>query len=674
VCRSGQEGGLVKYRADIDGLRTIAVAPVVLYHAGMPFATGGFVGVDVFFVISGYLITKIIAADLEVGRFSILDFYERRIRRIFPALVAVFAFCLAVGYALMTPNDYAGMSRSMLAAALFVSNIFFWRSTNYFDAGSGQEPLLHTWSLSVEEQFYIFLPPAMILLFRFGRGRKVILISALLLSLALSSILVFYKQSATFYLLPTRAWELLVGAVLALKFVPAVRSKKAADALSVLALVAILLPVIVYTHDTRFPGIAALPPTIGAALLIWAGESQTTPVHRLLSTRPFTLCGQASYSLYLWHFPLLVFASYAIGRDLSVSMAAIICVVSVIVSLASLKYIERPFRPRAGGDTGRLRAIRLPAAGMAVAFAAALTVQLNDGISSRMDPIASRFVDADRDRDRHPSRCMSVDQVIVPPRNACRFGAPGARPSAILWGDSHAMVTATAMDMEGRKQGGAFLFAAAADCPIGLGFGIRATSELTSTPSYRYCKAYNDAMLARTIADPEIKSVVLSSRWTNWRIGDPPNPTESDEDIRLEDARRPARTMFENRQIFTLGLNRLIAELTAAGKSVYVVGPLPEPRFNVPRLLYVEHLGLGGKAPAIPRRDFEARHATILGIFQAIGRRHSVQFIWPHTVLCGPEFCPIAERGQPLYFDHNHLSVYGATKTAPLFAGVFGPS
>ncbi len=326
----------MRYRADVDGLRTIAVVPVVLFHAGMPFFSGGFVGVDVFFVISGYLITNLILNDLDRGGFSIANFYQRRIRRIFPALAVVFAFCLAAGFALLTPEDYAGLGRSIVASSAFASNIYFWRSTNYFAPDSDAEPLLHTWSLSVEEQYYVFYPLLLLVLARLRWPPARWLIGIVVVSLIAATLLVFYKPSATFYLLPTRAWELMIGGVVAIADNDLQRGRLTRTLAGLAGLAAILLPVLLYTSRTPFPGLAALPPTIGAALIIWSGGAPLTPVARLLSSRPFVLVGQASYSLYLWHFPLLAFAAYAAGGELGLGLALALCLLALIAAFLSL--------------------------------------------------------------------------------------------------------------------------------------------------------------------------------------------------------------------------------------------------------------------------------------------------------------------------------------------------
>ncbi len=280
------------YRADIDGLRAVAVIPVVLFHAGARWFSGGYVGVDVFFVISGYLITTILVQDFSAGRYSIARFYERRIRRIFPALFVVVLCSSVVGHLLLLPEDLKAFAKSVVATTLFVSNIVFWGESGYFDGPAEMKPLLHTWSLAVEEQYYIAFPIVLFLLYRFASPRIASWVIALgaLLSFGLSVWGVHNAPVATFYLLPTRAWELLVGSLLAVGLVPLFRSRAVAEIAAAFGIALILFAVFTFDHDTPFPGLNALAPCIGAALLIQSGRNGFIPaIGRALSM--YLRCG-----------------------------------------------------------------------------------------------------------------------------------------------------------------------------------------------------------------------------------------------------------------------------------------------------------------------------------------------------------------------------------------------
>ncbi|WP_420587368.1 acyltransferase family protein [Ruegeria sp.] len=304
------------YRPDIDGLRAVAVVPVVLHHAGFAGVPGGFVGVDIFFVISGFLITTILAREIRDGQFSILSFYERRARRILPALFVVLAACLAVGWFLLLPNQYGNLAVSVGATLLFASNIWFWMDAgDYFGHGIEFAPLLHTWSLAVEEQFYLFFP---LLLWALSRAsmrvwiRVIVLIS--LVSLALSMYATTAHPVANFYLTPTRIWELGIGALLAVGAFPALRRPAAVEAVALIGAVLIIGSILLISDHTPFPGITAIPPCLGAAFLIWAGMYGRSMIARFLTLRPVVWIGLISYSLNLWHWPVLVAARVQYGR------------------------------------------------------------------------------------------------------------------------------------------------------------------------------------------------------------------------------------------------------------------------------------------------------------------------------------------------------------------------
>lgn len=295
------------YRADIDGLRGISIISVVLFHARMPGFSGGFVGVDVFFVISGYLITGIIYGKLNEGTFTFEEFYVRRVRRIFPALSIVYICTFVAGLILSLPNDFRAFGKSLISSASFVSNYHFYGQAGYFDASSLSKPLLHTWSLSVEEQFYIFWPLAMVALWRFGRSNiwMPVLFAGMMISLVYGEwLLVSGDKYAAFYLPIARIWELLAGGVLALTISKLRITALAREGMAALGLVLIGGAVIGLSESDNFPGLLAAIPCLGAVLLIAAGHQQAPAVSALYANRLLVFVGLISYSLYLWHWPV----------------------------------------------------------------------------------------------------------------------------------------------------------------------------------------------------------------------------------------------------------------------------------------------------------------------------------------------------------------------------------
>lgn len=337
----------MRYRPEIDGLRAVAVLPVILFHAGFGSFAGGFVGVDVFFVISGYLITSIILADMDEGKFRISTFYERRARRILPALFLVMAACIPFAFMWLLPRDLKDFFQSIVAVSTFSSNILFWRESGYFDVAAELKPLLHTWSLAVEEQYYIFFPLFLIVMWRLGK-RWIMLAFVILaiMSLALAQWLVYRDAAAAFFLLPTRVWELLFGALVALYFNrngDARFDPRVSQVLSLVGLGLITFSVFAFSEETPFPSLYALAPTVGAVLIILFTQPGTL-VSAILGHRLVVGIGLISYSAYLWHQPLLAFARHrSISAPSPVEMG-ILCLVTIPIAYLTWRYVESPFR------------------------------------------------------------------------------------------------------------------------------------------------------------------------------------------------------------------------------------------------------------------------------------------------------------------------------------------
>jgi len=340
---------MIKYRRDIDGLRAVAVVPVILFHLGFSFLSGGFVGVDVFFVISGYLIGRTINQEIKSGTFSILNFYNRRFRRILPALFFMSAVVWIAITAWFLPDSAVLDGEGMLAATLSVSNILFWRTISYFTNGENQA-FLHTWSLGVEEQFYLCFPLFMIFAYAVSRiARRDLLlpltIAAAAVSLALCVMLTQTRASFAFYMLPTRTWELLLGFLASLVPIGYLAIRWRREAAAVTGLLLVVASMLLIDQHTPFPGIAALAPCLGAAMLIAAGACGPTFVGRLLESRPMVFIGLISYSLYLWHWPLII-----VGREgfeltaSSVPVKLLLVAASFLAATLSWRFVEQPFR------------------------------------------------------------------------------------------------------------------------------------------------------------------------------------------------------------------------------------------------------------------------------------------------------------------------------------------
>jgi peptidoglycan/LPS O-acetylase OafA/YrhL len=338
------------YRREIDGLRALAVLPVILFHAGFETFSGGFVGVDVFFVISGYLITTIILAELEQGKFSIVNFYERRARRILPALFLVMLVCIPFAWFWLLPSDMKDFSQSLVAVSVFASNVLFWRESGYFDTAAELKPLLHTWSLAVEEQYYVLFPLFLMLFWKFGKLWILVTLGLVFVaSLAVAQWAAYAKPAAAFYLLPTRGWELLIGAFAAFYLSQSNRKdfgKGLSEFGGWLGVALILYTVFAYSKTTPFPGFYALVPTIGTVLIILFATQQTT-VGKFVGNKAFVGVGLISYSAYLWHQPLFAFARQIGVSDSEVGIFLALSITSIFLAYLSWKYVEAPFRNKA---------------------------------------------------------------------------------------------------------------------------------------------------------------------------------------------------------------------------------------------------------------------------------------------------------------------------------------
>lgn len=430
------------YRREIDGLRALAVLPVILFHAGFHVVSGGFAGVDIFFVISGYLITTIILAEKQAGSFTIVNFYERRARRILPALFVVMLTSLPFAWLWLLPADLKSFSQSLVAVSVFGSNILFWLTSNYFATATELKPLLHTWSLAVEEQYYVFFPLLLMLAWRLGRRWLLaILLVLAALSLAAAQWGSVAQPEATFYLLPTRGWELLIGAFVAFYFTSGQArtfSRPASELGSLAGLALLAYAIFAFDKQTPFPSLYTLAPTVGAALIILFASPQNT-VGKLLGSRALVGVGLISYSAYLWHQPLFAFAKHRSLQEPGAVLMGALALVSLVLAYFSWKYVEAPFRSKQGFS--RKQIFTLGAVGSVFFIAVGLAGTLSKGFPSRV-PASVMQAGIDIPSIDNGWCFYSVDSNKSLPVGdkglSCWLGDKASAKKALLFGDSFA--------------------------------------------------------------------------------------------------------------------------------------------------------------------------------------------------------------------------------------------
>ncbi|MBL8189579.1 MAG: acyltransferase [Acidobacteria bacterium] len=646
------------YRPDVDGLRAIAILPVVFYHAGFSSFSGGFVGVDVFFVISGYLITSLILPEVVSGKFSITNFYERRIRRIFPALFTIMFVSLAVSSLLMWPLAFKDFGHSLFATTIFASNFLFWNQFGYFDASAESRPLLHTWSLAVEEQFYIVFPIYLFIVARwFSRALKPLTATIAILSFGFSLYGVAYAPSAAFYLPPSRTWELLLGVMLAMKMFPPLKSPILRNWLTIGGLMLIALAIGLLTRHSSFPGVSALLPCVGTFLVIYAGTGQPTAVSRLLSKRWLVFIGLISYSLYLWHWPLIVFAELYLMRVINKTEAWVIIALSFALAALSWKFIENPFRTRRVASSRR-KLFAMAGAVMAMALFFGWALEYTKGLPRRMTTQARKFANISYDCHDRQVKCSVLKPEEVQFDRLCRLGASeSAKPDFALWGDSHGefVVDTVAQAAIAAQRSG--LQITSEGCPPMLGV-------TRPDRNYRHCPAFTDAAF-KVIADPQIRQVIIVARWALWSEGSRFH-FENGGSVIINDAEAPT-SQTANRDVLRRGLTRTLDSLKALGKKVTIVAPIPEIGWDVPTVLALESWHNRNIHSEPTRTEFEERTHFAIQLLQELQTAYGFDLIYPHQTLCDQKTCRAVINAQPLYCDDDHLSKYGRSLLVPAF-------
>jgi len=603
----------LKYRAEIDGLRAFAVVPVILFHAGFELFSGGFVGVDIFFVISGYLITTILIEDIENKRFSIVDFYERRARRILPALFFVILVCIPFAWMWMLPSQMKDFSKSLFAVSLFASNILFWRESGYFDAAAEKKPLLHTWSLAVEEQYYVLFPIFLILAWRFGKNRvfwMIVVMAAI--SMLLSEWGWRNSPTANFYLAPTRAWELFAGSIAA--FIVQKQGVKKNNPLATLGLAAIVFSIFFYDESTPFPSVYALVPVLGVVLLVLYADKGTL-AGQLLSTKGFVGIGLISYSAYLWHQPLLAFARIRVINDPSTTLTGMLVLASLLLAYLSWKYVEKPFRSKAYISKNTI--LKISVLGVLMFVSLGIIGFKQNGFMNRFEKYQQEIFSWQKYS--YDAAYRTGDCLLRPEQSYTDFKSVCTEPPAntLIWGDSYAAALASGW----RVSRDVHQLTASACPPI-----------INSVfPSRQHCEGINRHVID-VVATREYDTVILHANWMAY----------TDEQL-------------ANLQLTITGLENNGVE------NIILVGGVPRYSPSLPSRLVIERKPLN-KIEFI--EESQLRVSEYDDKLIALIDGSDVTFVSSLNQFCNVDVCKVTTdfdgKTIPMAWDYGHLTEGGA--------------
>ena len=655
----------MKYRPEIDGLRTVAILPVILFHAGIAGIDGGFIGVDIFFVISGFLITTILIQDLEAGSYSIWTFYERRARRILPALFTVVLVSLPFAWLWMFPEQLRDFGQSVVATAMFISNILFWKESGYFSSGAELKPLLHTWSLAIEEQYYIVFPVLLALAWRFGRRALFGLVLAIaVVSLGLAQIMSQSNPDFGFYLLPTRAWELMCGGLGAIWMLW--RRPRPSRALSILGALCVLSAFVLFDAATPHPSVWTLLPVGGTALILVFARDGTL-VARVLALRPLVAIGLISYSAYLWHQPLFAFARLRSINDPTPALMLPLAALSLILAALTWKFVEEPFRRHKGCPPRFLprRAPLLGASAAAIVAAVGIGGALHaiDGAPWRTPEVAMRYLSAAHDRNPTRDACQqnvnSGRDLRLPPAGTCTTGQGEAGHRAVIIGDSHADAFAYPVREALAAQGWEVTQLTTVSCgPVP---GTRKRPHDCADIYDTVLGYLEQEQFDLVIAGMRLQRMYASS----FDNGEGGREKAAFSEVTYEPEVLRLTGSHSRSDLAAAALRQGMADLLATGARVLVVHAIPEAGWNVPQLTAKRAFLLGDLAPHVTtaRSAYDARAAQGNAVLDAI-EDPSLFHVRPADLFCNDTRCTAARDGKVYYADDDHLSLAGGALIA----------
>lgn len=658
----------MKYRTEIDGLRALAVVPVILFHAGFSTFSGGFVGVDIFFVISGYLITTILISEIKSGNFSIANFYERRARRILPALFFVVAVCIPFAWTWLPPEEMKSFGQSIVGVFTFSSNILFWKDSGYFDTSAELKPLLHTWSLSVEEQFYILLPIFLLLTWKLGKNRVVfILLFLTISSLLMAEYLSTRSPNAAFYLLPSRAWELAAGCLVG--FYLEGRTRIAShnlvqQTLSLTGLFLIIFGIFYYSKEIPFPSLYTIAPVLGTVLIIiFTGPS--TLVGRLLSQKYFVGIGIISYSAYLWHQPLFSFSRHiTLGEPNRISLIATFASIFVL-SYLSYIFVEKPFRRKHFITKNHVLYISVIFSFSFIGLG--VSAHISEGFLSRLSNNASKVYQTSKD----------ISATSGSTQNPAFIGDPSNVLGAII-GDSHANSIAESLGASLSHLNIGLKNYIKNGCPPARGL------YRFDIPSYgASCDEFYSTVYDEITKDNTIKYVVISARFTLYIESNRFDNKEGGKEIGATqkviydgiEYKNEKRPLIDRKNYVSKRLIDDIRYLIESGKHVILIYPIPEVGWDVPKAGFIQSKNSNeGIEISTSFERFVERNRYTISTLDSIGSPKNLSRIYPHKYLCNnfeKDRCSAIFNSVSFYYDSNHLTNLGARIFTDEIANIF---
>lgn len=646
------------YRRDIEGLRGLAVLSVLFFHYNLFKFNGGFVGVDIFFVLSGYLITLIIVNGKS--SFSYLSFYESRIRRLLPAFYFMLIIVICMALRLFFPGDLQNAGASIVSSSVFLSNAWFFKSTGgYFDIPSTKLPLLHTWSLSIEEQYYLLYPVFIMLLHKFYSKENIlkILIFLTLISLIISQMTLSRSHNFSFYLIPSRGWELLLGGVFALAFFHKPLSTFTTVFFPWVGFIGITIAIMNYSENTAFPGYNALLPCVGTAFIL-LGSSERSVINSLLSHHVMRFFGRISYSLYLWHWPVFVFAQYYLTRNLDNAEKWTCIFISVTIAFFSYKYIEQPFRKTI---SSRNAIISLGGVFLCI-FVIGLSFYLSKGFPQRMNSDILQVL-ATETKNINPLRdkCHSLPVESLKQRQFCSVGAlkMNAHKFSVI-GDSHVDALIPGIDAEAKKAGLSGIMLSYAECMPLIGI-----HQIQGTHP---CEDFMNESYKIVLSNPDIKTVFLIALWGRYAYG---TKVDTLQTYLYKDSKTKQLSLDENKQVFERGFARTVNLLLKNGKQVVVVAAIPEQNMDIPKMLALSLYLNKASMPPLSLKQYVKRQEFVNGVFKKWESQGKIKVIHPEEILCKEGQCSMTAFNIPLYYDSHHLSKTGAMYIKSIYHPIF---